>query len=98
MAEDKVLDRSEEEQLRVLKKKQAVRKRMKRRMKEKARRSVLKWAKELSASLHETPETKKEAEKTEAEQQKEKAAEAETPKADLTETGRGERSEERSED
>ncbi len=87
VAEDKVLDRNEEEQLRVLKKKQAVRKRLKRRMKEKARRSVLKWAKELSASLHETPETEKEAEKTEAE----------TPEGDLTETGREERSEEQSE-
>ncbi len=81
----------------MLKKKQAARKRLKRRMKEKARRIVL-WAKELSASLQETPETEKEAEKTEAEQRKEEAAEAETPEADLTETGRGEHSEERSED
>ncbi len=96
--EDKVLDRSEEEQHRVLKKKQAARKRLKRRMKEKARRSVLKWAKELSASLHETLETEKEAEETEAEQLKEEAVEAETPEADLMETGQGERSEKRNED
>ncbi len=62
---------------------------MKRRMKEKAGRSVLKGAKEINASLHETPETEKEAEKTEAEQRKKEAAEAETPEADLTETGQG---------
>ncbi len=98
MAEDKVLDRSEEEQLRVLKKKQAARKRLKRWMEEKARRGLIKRAKKLSAALHKTPETEKEAEKTEAEQRKEEAVEAETPEADLTETGRGERSKERSED
>jgi hypothetical protein len=48
---------------------------------------MLRWAKELSASLQETPETEKEAEKTEAEQQEK---EAEIPEADLTETGQGE--------
>ncbi len=89
IAEDKVLDRSEEEQLRVLKKKETARKkekREKRRKKEKEKKSVLKWAKVLSVYLRETPETRKEAEKSEAEQQEK---EAETPKADLTETGRG---------
>jgi hypothetical protein len=59
MAEDKVLDRSEEEQLCKLKKKQAVRKSLKRQMKEKARRSMLRRAKECSASLHKTPQTEK---------------------------------------
>jgi hypothetical protein len=98
MAEDKVLDRSEEEQLQVLKKKQAARKRLKSWMKEKARRSLIKKAKKLSAALHKTPETEKEAEKTEAEQREEEAVEAETLEADLKETGGGERSEERSKD
>jgi hypothetical protein len=88
MAEDRVLDRSEEEQLRVLKKKQAARKRLKSRMKEKARRSLIKKAQKFSATLHKTPETEKETEETEAG----------TPEADLTETGLEERSVERSED
>jgi hypothetical protein len=88
MAEDRVLNRSEEEQLRVLKKKQVARKRLKSRMKEKARRSLIKKAKKFSATLHKTPETEKETEETGAG----------TPEADLTETGREERSVERSED
>jgi len=95
IAEDRVLDRSEEEQLRVLKKKETARKKEKReKRRKKEKKSVLKWAEVIGIYLRETPETEKEAEKSEAKQHEK---EAETPEADLTETGRGEHSAEQSE-
>jgi hypothetical protein len=89
MAEDKVIDRSEEEQLRVLEEKRAAHKRLKSRMKKKAMGSLIRRVQKYDATLRKSQETEKEAEKTEAEQQEEEAVEAETPEADLTATKRG---------
>jgi hypothetical protein len=98
MAEDKLIDRSKEEQLHVLEEKRAAHKRLKSRMRKKAMGSLIRKVKKFDATLRKTTETEKEAEKTEAEQREEEAVEAETLEADLKETGRGERSEERSKD
>ncbi len=98
IGEDTILDGSDEEQLRVLTKKEAARKREKRREKEKEKQRVVKGVKVLSAIADKTREAGKEAEKKEAEQQEKEAAEAGRPEADLTETGRREHSEEQSED
>ncbi len=93
MAEDKVIDRSEEEQLRVLEEKRAAHKRLKSRMKKKAMGSLIRKVKKYEATMRKSQETEKEAEKTEAEQQEEEeAVEAETPEADLAVTEREERS------
>jgi hypothetical protein len=88
MAEDKVIDRSEEEQLRLLEEKRAVRKRLKSWMRKKAMGSLIRKVKKYDATLRKTTETEKEAEKTEAEQQEDEAVEAETPEADLAVTER----------
>jgi hypothetical protein len=93
MAEDKLIDRSKEEQLHVLEEKRAAHKRLKSRMRKKAMGSLIRKVKKFDATLRKSQETEKEAEKTEAEQQEEEAVEAETPEADLTVTERGERSE-----
>jgi hypothetical protein len=82
MAEDKVIDKSEEEQLRVLEEKQAAHKRLKSRMRKKATRSLIRKARRYEATLRKSQEAEKEAEETEAEQQEEEAAEAETSEAD----------------
>jgi hypothetical protein len=92
MAEDKLIDRSEEEQLHVLEEKRAAHKRLKSRMRKKAMGSLIRKVKKFDATLRKSQETEKEAEKTEAEQQEEEALETETPEADLTVTERGERS------
>jgi hypothetical protein len=92
MAEDKVIDRSEEEQLRVLKEKRAAHKRLKSRMRKKVVGSLIRKAKKFNATLRKSQETEKEAEKTEAEQQGEEAEKAESSEADLAVTERGERS------
>ncbi len=83
MAKDKVIDKSEEEQLRVLEEKRAAHKRLKSRMRKKATRSLIRKARRYEATLRKFQETEKEAEETEAEQQEEEAAEAE---ADLAAT------------
>ncbi len=93
MAKDKVIDRSEEEQLRVLEEKRAAHKRLKSRMKKKAMGSLIRKVKKYKTTMRKSQETEKEAEKTKAEQQEEEeAAEAETPEADLVVTEREERS------
>jgi hypothetical protein len=66
MAEDKVIDRSEEEQLRVLEEKRAARKRLKSRMRKKAMGSLIRRVKKFDATLRKTTET----EKAEAEQRR----------------------------
>jgi hypothetical protein len=86
MAEDKVIDKSEEEQLRVLEEKREAHKRLKSRMRKKATRSLIRKAKRYEAALRKSQETEKEAEETEAEQQEEEAVEAETSEADLAAT------------
>ncbi len=86
MAENKVIDKSEEEQLRVLEAKRRAHKRLKSRMREKATRRLIRKAKRYEAALRKSQETKKEAEEREAEQQEEEAVEAvkaESSEADL---------------
>jgi hypothetical protein len=73
MAEDRVIDKSEEEQLRVLEEKRAARKKLKSRMRKKATRRLIRKAKRYEAALRKSQETKKEAEEMEAEQQEEEA-------------------------
>jgi hypothetical protein len=51
MAEDKVIDKSEEEQLRVLEEKQAAHKRLKSRMRKKAMRRLIRKAERYEAAL-----------------------------------------------
>jgi hypothetical protein len=82
MAENKVIDKSEEEQLRVLEAKREAHKRLKSRMREKATRRLIRKAKRYEAALRKSQETEKKAEETEAEQQVEEAVEAESSEAD----------------
>jgi hypothetical protein len=82
MAEDRVIDKSEEEQLRVLEEKLAAHKKLKSRMKEKATRRLIRRAKRYVATRRKSQEAKKEAEETEAEQQEEEAEKAESSEAD----------------
>ncbi len=82
MAENKVIDKSKEEQLRVLEAKREMHKRLKSRMREKATRRLIRKAKRYEAALRKSQETEKEAEETEAEQREEEAVEAESSEAD----------------
>jgi hypothetical protein len=86
MAEDKVIDKSEEEQLRVLEEKRAAHKELKSRMREKASKRLIRRTKAYVAARRKSKEAKKEAEKTEAEQQGEEAEKAESSEADLAAT------------
>jgi hypothetical protein len=82
MAEDKVIDKSEEEQLRVLGEKRAAHKELKSRMREEAAKRLIRRAKRYVAARCRSQEAKKEAEETKAEQQEEEAEEAESSEAD----------------
>ncbi len=66
MAEDKVIDKSEEEQLCVLEEKREAHKRLKSRMRQKATKSLIRKVKRYEATLRKSQETEKEDEETEA--------------------------------
>jgi hypothetical protein len=82
MAEDRVIDKSEEEQLRVLEEKQAARKKLKSRMRKEATKRLIRRAKRYVAARCKSQEAKKETKETEAEQQEEEAEKAESSEAD----------------
>jgi hypothetical protein len=86
-AEVKIIDKSEEEQLSVLKKKQAVRKELRRAVREHSPDLLLKRARAYTAAQRKSQEAKKEAKMARAKQQGEEA-EAESSEADLAATER----------
>jgi hypothetical protein len=88
MAEDRVIEKSEEEQLRVLGEKQAARKKLKSRMKEKATRRLIRRAKRYVVAQRKAQEAKKEAEETKTEQQEEEAESSEADPAATEWVGR----------
>ncbi len=82
MAEDKVIDKSEEEQLRVLEKKRTAHRELKSMLREKGSKRLIKRAKAYVAARHRSQEAKKEAKMAKAEQQGEEAVKAESSETD----------------
>ncbi len=82
MAEDKVIDKSEEEQLRVLEKKPAAHKELRSMLREKGSKRLIRRAKAYVAARRRSQEAKKEAKMAKAEQKGEEAEKAESSEAD----------------
>jgi hypothetical protein len=82
MAEDKVIDKSEEDQLRVLEKKRAAHKELKSMLRKKGSKRLIRRAKAYVAARRKSQEARKEAKMAKAKQQEEEAEKAESSEAD----------------